>query len=200
MLAGRRLFSAKGLYESRIEDITEDAGIGKGTLYLHFRNKEELVVAVVSEGLEELRGRIVDRLKGRRGLEEVTAALFAAHVGFFDESPDLMRIFHQVRGILKFDEPRWRPLRALLRMHLEHLAQKLAEGAARPCSPARLRELAVFVFGCAAGTSSVLVSVYPESARLGPWSERWSLPIARAAASVGAADAAHRRRRTSRIR
>ena len=43
VLAGRRLFSQEGIYESRIEDITKHAGIAKGTLYLHFRSKEDLV-------------------------------------------------------------------------------------------------------------------------------------------------------------
>lgn len=32
--AGRRLFSQKGLYESHVEDLTEIAGIAKGTFYL----------------------------------------------------------------------------------------------------------------------------------------------------------------------
>lgn len=178
LLAGRKLFSEEGLYDSRIEDIAEHAGIAKGTLYLYFRSKEDLVKAVVSDGFEKLRDHVDARMKGQRSLKGAASAVFSAHLGFFEESPDLLRIFHQVRGVLKFDKLRWRPLRTQLRLHLEFLAQRLAQGEARSWTLARRRELAVFLFGCASGTSSVLVSTYPESARLRSWSERWSDPIA----------------------
>lgn len=186
VFAGRKLFSQEGLYDSRIEDITNHAGIAKGTLYLYFRSKEDLVLAVVTSGFEELRGYISARLDGCRNLQEAAAAVFAAHVEFFEENQDLMRIFHQVRGVLKFDRPRWRPLRTQLRLHIEFLAGRLARGEARSWSLARRREVAVFLFGCASGTSSVLVSTYPESARLERWHERWSDPVARAATAANA--------------
>jgi AcrR family transcriptional regulator len=179
--AGRALFSREGIYDSRIEDITKHAGIAKGTLYLHFRSKEDLVLAVVTSGFEQLRSHVDERLRGSATLRDVAAAIFSAHVEFFERNADLMRIFHQVRGVLKFDRPRWRPLRTQLRLHVEFLAERLARGEARSWSLARRRELAVFLFGCASGTSSVLVSTYAESARLGRWQERWSDPVARAA-------------------
>lgn len=200
VFAGRKLFSQEGIYDSRIEDITKHAGIAKGTLYLHFRNKEDLVLAVVSSGFEELRSYVASRLEGCRTVPEVGAAVFAAHMAFFEGNPDLMRIFHQVRGVLKFDRPRWRPLRTQLRLHLEFLAQRLAVGEARSWSLARRRELAVFLFGCASGTSSVLVSTYPESARLGRWCESWSDPIARAVTAANGSTSRNRalKRRRSR--
>ncbi|HUK63923.1 MAG TPA: helix-turn-helix domain-containing protein, partial [Dongiaceae bacterium] len=33
LIAGRRLFAERGLYDSRIEDLSRQAGIAKGTLY-----------------------------------------------------------------------------------------------------------------------------------------------------------------------
>lgn len=36
------VFSKKGYYKSTIEDIAQEAGIGKGTVYLYFSTKEEM--------------------------------------------------------------------------------------------------------------------------------------------------------------
>lgn len=36
-------FSSKGIESSRIEDIAKRAGVGKGTLYLYFKGKEDLL-------------------------------------------------------------------------------------------------------------------------------------------------------------
>jgi len=198
VLAGRQLFSKEGIYESRIEDITRHAGIAKGTLYLHFRSKEDLVFAVVSAGFAELRAYVADRVAAGRSLKDAASAIFQAHVGFFEENQDMMRIFHQARGVLKFERPRWRPLRTQLRLHIEFLAQLLAQGEARSWTAARRRELAVFLFGCASGGASVLVSTYPESARLRAWSERWSGAIGMVVESSGGPHARNRRRGSSR--
>src|SRR5438128_2663885 len=94
--AARDLFSAKGLYASRVEEITERAGIAKGTMYKYFDNKESLIRDVVATGFEELSRHIERKTGESRRLEDVVGRLVEAHYEFFAENPDLMRIFHQV--------------------------------------------------------------------------------------------------------
>ena len=50
-----RLLARFGYRKMTVEDIAAEAGIGKGTIYLHFNSKEEVVLSHVD--------RIVDRLK-----------------------------------------------------------------------------------------------------------------------------------------
>jgi len=52
-----RLLARYGYRKMTVEDIAHEAGIGKGTIYLHFASKEEVVLSHVD--------RIVDRLKER---------------------------------------------------------------------------------------------------------------------------------------
>ena len=52
-----RLLARFGYRKMTVEDIASEAGIGKGTIYLHFCSKEEVVLSHVD--------RIVDRLKVR---------------------------------------------------------------------------------------------------------------------------------------
>lgn len=162
LLAGRRLFSEKGLYESRVEDLTRIAGIAKGTLYLYFRDKEDLIQAVVTAGFELLQQRVRERTDGARTPSDVVSRIVAAHLEFFVENPDLMRIFHQARGMLKFDRPRWRPLRVPLLEHLESLARLLGQAPSLArLSPGERLDLAIQLFGVVSGVSSVRVAANP---------------------------------------
>jgi AcrR family transcriptional regulator len=49
--AALRLFAERGFAATRLEDVAAAAGIGKGTIYLYFANKEELFEAVVLQRL-----------------------------------------------------------------------------------------------------------------------------------------------------
>jgi AcrR family transcriptional regulator len=202
LVAGRRLFGSQGIYDSRIEDITERAGIAKGTLYLHFRSKEDLLGAVTRDGLLQLQSFVDASLGESRKLASVLAGILRAHLLFFQENPDLMRILHQVRGALKFDRPAFRPLRTPLRQHIEFLADCLARSEARAWAPARRRALATLLFGIASGSSSVQSAVYPDSADLAALAEALAGPIARAlveiARSVRTSAARARRTRGAR--
>ena len=43
MVAAKRVFSDKGFNKATMEDIAQEAELSPGTLYLYFKNKEEVV-------------------------------------------------------------------------------------------------------------------------------------------------------------
>ncbi|HEX4843284.1 MAG TPA: TetR/AcrR family transcriptional regulator [Limnobacter sp.] len=47
--AALTIFSEKGFTAARLEDVAKSAGVSKGTVYLYYSNKEELLKAVVKE-------------------------------------------------------------------------------------------------------------------------------------------------------
>ncbi len=51
-------FAKKGFDRTRMEDIAAAAGLAKGTLYLYFKNKEDLFYAICDHNLEELRNQL----------------------------------------------------------------------------------------------------------------------------------------------
>ena len=168
--AGRALFSSAGIYEARIEDLSDRAGIGKGTLYLYFSNKQDLVRAVMEDGLQELGLRAEEAVAGARSYRDVVDSIVRAHIEFFDANPDLLRIFHQVRGVLKFHHEDWLPLRATLEQHIEHIARLLARVPSTVRGrPARRRATALALFGAVSGACSVRSTL-----NAGPAPETWA--------------------------
>jgi AcrR family transcriptional regulator len=77
----RRLFSARGV-DVPVEDITQDAGVGMGTLYRHFPTKEDLIDAVLEHAFEEylaLADAGLEREDAWVGLEVFLDGALAAH-------------------------------------------------------------------------------------------------------------------------
>lgn len=167
LAAGRKLFSEKGLYESRIEDLSREAGIAKGTIYGYFEDKYELARAVVGAGFDELAREVRARAHGATSRPELLERVVRAHAGFFRANPDLLRVFHQARGVLKFDRPRWRPLSEAFETYLDGLAEVLQGGGPGRLARVRAREQAQLMFGAISGTVSMRVALRPRER--GPW-------------------------------
>ena len=79
------LLARYGYRKMTVEDIAIEAGIGKGTIYLHFSSKEEVVLSHVD--------RIVDRLK--QHLAEIARSKITA--------PERIRQMLLVRVLFRFD-------------------------------------------------------------------------------------------------
>jgi AcrR family transcriptional regulator len=83
--ATERLLARYGYRKMTVEDIAREVGVGKGTIYLHFNSKEEVVLSHVD--------RIVDRLKKR--LEEIANSSAPA--------PMRLRLMLLTRVLFRFD-------------------------------------------------------------------------------------------------
>ena len=55
------IFSRKGYFNSKISEIARQAGVADGTIYLYFKNKDDLLISL----FEEKMGEVVDDVKKR---------------------------------------------------------------------------------------------------------------------------------------
>lgn len=69
--AGRRSVARVGFRRTRIEDLTREAGIAKGSFYRFFETKEELLVEVMREGEQVVRSRLLAACDLRSALFEL---------------------------------------------------------------------------------------------------------------------------------
>lgn len=47
--AAEGVFTRKGFDQARMDDIAEETGLSKGTLYLYFKSKDELIIAILDK-------------------------------------------------------------------------------------------------------------------------------------------------------
>lgn len=99
--AARKLFAEKNFDEVSMDEIAKKVGLGKGTLYLYFKNKESLYFAVVSRGTRiwaEMVKKEVE--KGNNGLEKLKLYV-NANKEFSNEYPDYFRLLYSPSLIKK---------------------------------------------------------------------------------------------------
>src|SRR5436853_1820763 len=100
----------KGFRETSMDEIAARVGIAKGTVYLHFPGKEDLVVAIFARDMQEflqaveaaIEGAAASELTSRAKLEAVLRFLYS---GLFSKraqllstmynNTDLRRFFHE---------------------------------------------------------------------------------------------------------
>ncbi|MBC7783087.1 MAG: TetR/AcrR family transcriptional regulator [Burkholderiales bacterium] len=63
MRAAVRMFSRRQFHEVRLDDVAAAARIGKGTVYIYFKSKEDLFDSLVLEGLSEVVQKLGSRAK-----------------------------------------------------------------------------------------------------------------------------------------
>src|SRR5215470_11509990 len=56
--AAEAIFTRREYHEVQMDDVAVASGVGKGTLYRHFRSKRDLYLAVTFEGIERLHGEL----------------------------------------------------------------------------------------------------------------------------------------------
>lgn len=92
--AAQTVFFAKGLDQTVIDDIAEEAELSKGTIYLYFQSKEELYVSVFLRGLDILSNQfqhIKDRFE-TSGADELLREARDIYYEFFIKYPEYFYI------------------------------------------------------------------------------------------------------------
>lgn len=120
------LFFEKGIYWTKIEDITERADIGKGTFYQYFETKEALLQELLQQGLDGLLDLTREAVESvGTDAKALISGVVRARLTFFYEHPEYLLLFHQVRGLLQLKTESAKGLRDVYEHHLDQLAKVL---------------------------------------------------------------------------
>ena len=97
--AAAELFATQPFHKVLLSDVAEAAGVGKGTLYLYFKNKENLYVSLIYSGFSA----VVDHLKEQLDKEnqnpvEKLRVVIHETVTFAFHNPHLYEVMRTVPG------------------------------------------------------------------------------------------------------
>jgi AcrR family transcriptional regulator len=145
------VFSAKSLDAATVEEITEKADVGKGTLYRHFADKEQMIVTLVEEAVEHLIEQIRSCENTPETLEEMLEHLLDAHYEFSVSSREEFLLLLQGKLLLKLESETPEELEGPYLQYLEEIENQVAMYVSPRIDPHKIRRLACaaagFVFG-----------------------------------------------------
>ena len=160
-----RVIARKGMASATMQDIAEEAGVAKGTIYLYFRDRDELVEKTFERAISELHRRIDEALATDAGFEVKLRAVLSAEILFFQEHREFFRLYlsfrypegnpQQQRRQKRTCQPQYQ---ARVRRMADSLREAMARGEVRECDPQRL---AIFVIE---GSNAVIIERVLEDA------------------------------------
>jgi AcrR family transcriptional regulator len=93
------LFATHRFHEARMEDIAAAAGVGKGTLYRYFKDKEALYTTLLERAADDISERMHAELAAARGSRERLEAAVRAILEFFDAHPHLLDLIQHAEAM-----------------------------------------------------------------------------------------------------
>ncbi|MGZ5381306.1 MAG: TetR/AcrR family transcriptional regulator [Thermoanaerobaculia bacterium] len=128
--AAMRVVGRKGLEKTTVDDIAHEAGVAKGTLYLYFRSRDEILEKTIGAAVDDLLERLQHAADGAgaepfaEALERVLTAQFA----YFDENRDFFRPYF-ASG--EYSEDRRLRQSRRYRIHINRLSALIRRGRRR---------------------------------------------------------------------
>ena len=104
MRCAAEVFSQREFHEVLTDDIAQQLGIGKGTIYRYFDSKEELYLAAIGEGLNGLHAAVTAVLRQDAPLETTIEAVVRTMIDYFWVRRDFFVLMHRLEPKLKAQE------------------------------------------------------------------------------------------------
>ena len=92
--AAEKVFFTRGLAEATMDDVAQASELSKGTLYLYYKSKEELYLAVAMNGMEIMHNMFKDAISTDEPSIKHISNIGRAYFRFFDEHREHFRTFY----------------------------------------------------------------------------------------------------------
>ena len=71
--AAMSIFSNKGYYDTRLDEIADASESSKGSIYFHFPNKEKLFISLVDQFADVIERNVTEAIESEPGWHEACA-------------------------------------------------------------------------------------------------------------------------------
>lgn len=128
--AAMRVFYRRGFHASSLDDILEEGGISRPTLYNHFKSKDELILAAMRRRDEIFRNKLMKyvELKGKTPRQQIEA-VFDFHEDWFAGNEFCGCMFINASAEFSHAEAAPRRLAAEHKMEIVRYLQGLCDAA-----------------------------------------------------------------------
>lgn len=156
--AAMRVIARKGMAAATMQEIADEAGVAKGTIYLYFRDRDELVEKTFESAMSDLHDRVEVALEKEGSFEEKLRAVLAAQIEYFQANREFFRLYISLRypeGSAQQQRRQKRHCQPQYKSRVERIAgvlrEAMARGEIRQLDPMRL---ALFIIE---GSNAVII-------------------------------------------
>ena len=140
------LFSQKSYHDVTMDQIAEQVGVAKGTIYLYFDSKENLYLEILEDTYEEIESILEKEIAKDDSAPKKLKKMLRLIFTFYLQHIDVLRILsrdetHLIREHFEFTE-HWRLRR--IKLYQKILEKGIKEGSFRP---ANTKLTALIIFG-----------------------------------------------------
>jgi len=100
----RRMFVERGYHATRPQDITKAAGLGHGTFYLHFKDKQDCFMAFIEQAQAEIDAAIIDRAASAKSLPEMVEAVLVSIYDYAENHPGVLMAAMNAETVVPADK------------------------------------------------------------------------------------------------
>ena len=125
LTAAAEQFASQPFHRVLLSDVAEAAGVGKGTLYIYFKSKEDLYLSVLYSGFTRLVDRLRNQMSGeaQNPVEKLETAVREI-VHFAYENPYVFELMRTTSGREAFSSSDWGRKRMELKSLLESIIRQ----------------------------------------------------------------------------
>ncbi|MFA5338522.1 MAG: TetR/AcrR family transcriptional regulator [Candidatus Omnitrophota bacterium] len=91
--AAEHIFALKGYHKATIRDIAKEAQYATGTVYLHFKDKDELYRSLFTEKLKGMLSVVEEKMASAKDSKGKLGVFVRESLAYFEENLDFFRIF-----------------------------------------------------------------------------------------------------------
>ena len=85
-------FAKNGFYATRVSEIAKAAGVADGTIYLYFKNKDDVLITIFEEGIERLLRILREVADSEDTFENRISRIIELQLGLLEEQRDLAEV------------------------------------------------------------------------------------------------------------
>ncbi len=141
--AAERLFGAKGFDNTSTTDILNEIGIARGTLYYHFKSKEEILDAMIERMVKRLAGKAEKIIaeKDTPILQRLTKMMLALKVDDRNFSHGLLKQAHRPQNALMHQKMQKCILSEINPLLTDLIQESIAQGICKTDYPKEVAEM-----------------------------------------------------------
>jgi len=101
--AATHIFAQYGFYNSKISEIAKTANVADGTIYLYFKNKDDLLISLFEEEMSKIIHNMKEQVASVDGFENKIRKFIEVHLALIAENKDLAEVLQiELRQSHKF--------------------------------------------------------------------------------------------------